>query len=78
MALATRDEMLSLDLTYNGEPFVLTAAKAGLGSDLDLTYNAEPFALVTYTDGGGTQYNNSYSYSGVVGLSIPKTIGKYL
>ena len=44
MPLPTREELLKMDVSYNGEPFVqLSSAKTADLNTLDFSYKAEPF-----------------------------------
>lgn len=48
MTLPTRDQLLTLDFTYNGEPFVQVTAKSTVS--LDATYRGEPFLPTDFGD----------------------------
>jgi hypothetical protein len=48
MALPTRDNLLTMDFSYMGEPFVQVAAKSSVDTDgLDYSYLGEPFTGLT-------------------------------
>jgi len=51
MTLPTRDELLTLDWTYDGGPFFAITAKEGVSGDA--TYNGLPFFPIAFSGGGG-------------------------
>jgi hypothetical protein len=52
MALPTRDDALTLDLSMDGSPWVRVAAKAGIDSTtLDLSFDGSPWTGLGITGG---------------------------
>ena len=44
MSLPTRDDLLTMDFSYMGQPFVQTATKSGIDlNTLDYSYLGQPF-----------------------------------
>lgn len=52
MSLPTRDDLLTMDFSYMGQPFVQVAAKAGIDlNTLDYSYMGQPFWALPVTGG---------------------------
>ena len=53
MSLPTRDDLLTMDFSYMGHPFVQTATKSGIDlNTLDYSYLGQPFWAVPMEGGG--------------------------
>lgn len=64
MALKSRTDLLTLDTTFMGEPFVQVAAKTGLSDDY--TYLGEPFNYAVDPAATGVAWH----YNGASGVGV--------
>jgi hypothetical protein len=74
MAKPTRSDIITMDYSYFGEPFVQVAAKSGIDTDgLDYSYFGEPFTALTILSGFNLYVGNvqvSAMYVGSTAISV--------
>ncbi len=58
MALPKRENIITMDYAFNGQPFVNIPAKTSMGLEsIDYAFNAQPFWATDFSGGAPPSYN---------------------